>query len=552
MARATLKKLSTRVFGRYGRTMARRSLRGYRRLQQKGELGRVAEVCKKLSWTPLSAGFFLVSKAMFGAAAEHVDLAARQYLCIRLIMYRFTPVLLAQADGQNIPLKYPLPPQWQRLVEANGFAVSRVACTALWVGFMILAWAYGVATTVRLAFSGFLPRRGDDDIGPFAHFENLDRPNLPQSAFSYDPMSWYLQLPSRARGVGALTHRVKGVAPYTARGVSVRPISRPYLVARFSPSTFLRYGLWGASATAISLFNALRGRWWHALLLGECAHAALVRLSPRDRLAHDYLFNNSNWLYRPLWTYEAQERGSRILFYHYSSNLEGFKREDGYRPHFTFAMMSWPHHLVWDDAQAEFIRRNQQRPTKAEVVGAVWFADSDEPLPSVGEGAVAIFDVPMFRTALLPVIAEDIYYTPETCSAFLRDASAVCRANGLPMVWKRKRAIGKLAHAEYRELISRLAQYGDVILVPPSISAFRVIEACAMVISMPFTSTALIGRHLNKPSCYYDPSGKLFKDDRGAHDIPILQTRDELAAWIRAHAPSGLHPRPTVSIDSDI
>jgi polysaccharide biosynthesis PFTS motif protein len=550
MARATLQKLSARVFGRYGRTMARRSLRGYRRLVERGELARVAEACKKLSWTPLAGGAFFASKTLFGAASEHADLAARQFLCIRLIMYRFTPVLLAQADGRNIPLKYPLPPQWQRVVEANGFAVNRPICTALWVGFMILAWGYGVATTVRLAFGAFLPLRGDADMGPFVHFENLDRPNLPQGAASYDPMSWYLQLPLRAHGVGALTHRVKGVAPYTTRGVSVRPLAHPYL-ARLSPSLFLSYGLWGASAAGISLLQALRGRWWHALLLGECAHAALVRLSPRERLAHDYLFNNSNWLYRPLWTYEAQGRGSRILFYHYSSNLEGFKRRDGYRPHFTFAMMSWPHHLVWDEAQADFIRRNQQRPATAEVVGPVWFADSSEPMPPVGAGAVAIFDVPMFRTALLPVIAEDdIYYTPETCSAFLRDASAACRANGVPMVWKRKRAIGKMAHAEYRELISRLDKYGDVLLVPPSISAFRVIEACAMVISMPFTSTALIGRHLHKPSCYYDPSGKLFRDDRGAHGIPILQTREELAAWIGAHAPPGLHRRPTVSIDS--
>ena len=49
---------------------------------------------------------------------------------------------------------------------------------------------------------------------------------------------------------------------------------------------------------------------------------------------------------------------------------------------------------------------------------------------------------------------------------------------------------------------------------------------------MPFTSTALIARELGRPSCYYDPTGLVQKDDRAAHGIEIVSGREELARWL--------------------
>ena len=64
------------------------------------------------------------------------------------------------------------------------------------------------------------------------------------------------------------------------------------------------------------------------------------------------------------------------------------------------------------------------------------------------------------------------------------------------------------------------------------LSAIQVIESSIAVISMPFTSTALVARELGKPSVYYDSSGLLQKNDRGAHGIPILIGQDELKDWL--------------------
>jgi polysaccharide biosynthesis PFTS motif protein len=79
-----------------------------------------------------------------------------------------------------------------------------------------------------------------------------------------------------------------------------------------------------------------------------------------------------------------------------------------------------------------------------------------------------------------------------------------------------------------------LAENSHVVPVAPDISAIRVIESSIAVISMPFTSTALIAKEMGKPSAYYDPCGILQRDDRAAHGIPILSGVKELEAWLSA------------------
>jgi polysaccharide biosynthesis PFTS motif protein len=101
------------------------------------------------------------------------------------------------------------------------------------------------------------------------------------------------------------------------------------------------------------------------------------------------------------------------------------------------------------------------------------------------------------------------------------------------MLWKRKRNIGPVAHPRYRYWADRVSECADVVIVNPDIAAHRVIEASEAVVSMPFTSTALIARDLGKPACYYDPGGLVQKDDRAAHGIEILTGPEELTAWFK-------------------
>jgi polysaccharide biosynthesis PFTS motif protein len=75
----------------------------------------------------------------------------------------------------------------------------------------------------------------------------------------------------------------------------------------------------------LSLLDLLRGKYWYALLLSESFRSFHFRLLKPEQISADYLFHNSGYLFRPVWTYDAEEAGSRVLFYFYSSNIERFK-----------------------------------------------------------------------------------------------------------------------------------------------------------------------------------------------------------------------------------
>ncbi len=90
--------------------------------------------------------------------------------------------------------------------------------------------------------------------------------------------------------------------------------------------------VWGVWAILIAFFDALRGRWWHALLLNQAALSAQVRLQdpenwrritfstiPAGFIVHCGLMKLKN---------EIRELFSTF----YSTNCESFKREEGYPP----------------------------------------------------------------------------------------------------------------------------------------------------------------------------------------------------------------------------
>jgi polysaccharide biosynthesis PFTS motif protein len=509
-------------------------MRGHRRLMQAGRIGSVEAACACLALTPFPIDRRAFSRWFFGAALQDPELVARQYVCSRSALQRLPAEILAQAGGSRRAIVHPLPSAWRELLREMGYPVGGLRSAVLWALWVLLYWCHGVSQLVRLALStgGRNPLAGKF----FSHFEYIGELQLPRPAAdgrSHDIVTWYGQWSGKPAEVTGFAYRVKsrtdarhGVAPLTA------PVAPGLTLA-----SRLSFVGWMAAAVGSTLLALLRGRWWQPLLLGEAGIARLARTVPPTSLARDYLLNLSGWLYRPMWTYEAEARGSRILFYHYSTNSAVAKRPDGYRPeHHSWKLTNWPEHLVWDEEHRDFVHRAVGALAKVTIVGPIWFASSPDELPPIDRPSVAVFDVQPFRASLKQTSASEFnYYTVENCSAFLTDIARVSAALGVQMVWKRKRDIGKIADPLYRKLVVEMDASGAALVVPSEHSAVRVIENCDIVVSAPFTSTALLGRDLGKPSCYYDPNGAFQRDDRSAHDIPILQGYDELATWVKLH-----------------
>ena len=513
-------------------------MRAYRTLKETDQLDRISLAKEAITNTRLDECEGRISKIIFQSASENAEIVIQQYLLVRIGGLSLNRALLYSIGKTGSKVVHPLPSIWRNVLREHGFEVAGFRSAVAWYIYLTLVYVYGVHAIIGIVFMGIketiLP--SFPALGRYVYFCGLTADNLPQptkTRRSHDIVSWYQQWQGRITSLDTLCHNVKGVKPVKVKHVPtisvqeiVPPLNRPAVVVRY-------FG-WGVSVIVGALFDLMRGRWWHAFLLNQAATAMQARLQDPDNLARSYLFHNSGWIYRPLWTYEAERKGSDISLYFYSTNCEPFRHAQGYpKYNNSWQVTTWPHYLVWDKYQSDFIGRSVGERAKINIVGPIWFSASSEDEIDLPSKAVAVFDVQPVRNTYYQTLGLDFdYYIPETSNQFLADVYEVVVECGGSIAHKRKRYIGKRAHPKYRNFVGKMDQLHDYITVNPDMSAARLIDGCVAVISMPFTSTALIGRGLGKPSVYYDPLGLIQKNDRGAHDIQIITGPVALRNWL--------------------
>jgi polysaccharide biosynthesis PFTS motif protein len=519
------------------RSRLRRMIRSYRVLKQSGQIDLIAKVKEALTEQKFSLSSKDFSPLLMGAGCSNGEIVVRQYLLIRIGGLRLNQALLyalGKSDGKVI---FPLPKEWRTTISNYGFKVSNIRSAILWHLYIFGAWLYGLLQIIKVIFSGFKSLTQEPKKSKkYVYFANLSSGNLPHGVNdqnSYDIVSWYLQWSGQSKNVKAIHHSVTNSPNKVIDGIDL-VFQAQILPALIGWKPVAKYTVWGVISSFIALMDCFRGRWWHALLLNQSAISAQVRFLSESKLACEYLFHNSGWIYRPLWTYEVEKKTSKITFYFYSTNCESFKSHNEYQPiPYGWKAMNWPRYLVWDKYQADFIRRSVEGKPNIVNVGPIWFQDANKKMPICKNIKIAVFDITPHRNSFYYTLGlAQEFYTPDIVNKFLEDIVLLANGN-YSILWKRKRNVGASAHPLYRALASQLAMLENVILIDSEISAVKIIEQSDIVISIPFTSTALLARFMGRPTVYYDPKGITQKDDRAAHGIDIIIGRNELANWLK-------------------
>jgi len=477
---------------------------------------------------------------IFGAALSQAELVTQQFIYQKLARKPLERALMYSLGTKRTPVVLHLPRAWQKVLIDHGFKVATLRSSLAWICFVALHFCSGVFTIVRIlteSLLGLISFQKPCDLTQYVYFENLMPGKLPQQCTddrSYDLVSWYLQWEGRAKGIDSVCHDVHSSKPIEVGEMRVEYIDRPFpLLTKLAD--LLCFTLWALRATIRSGIDVFAGRWWHVLLLGQAANATVVRITEYNKLAKDYLFPYSGTVYRPLWTYEAERKGSSISLY-FLSTAEGVKVPQFYGSEKgEWKLLTWPIILVWDAYQKELLRTYTQCKLDIRIVGPIYSADSAVELPKLPKKSIAVFDVQGQRKSLhfgFATLADYATQNPDLNIQFIKDIHLALSESGIHFVHKGKREIGNKSEKNYIGLIQNLSRSGAIISVDPSISPIRVIEKCAGVISMCFTSTACYMECQDIPNVYYDPTGWIQKDDRGAHGVPILLGIDELRAWL--------------------
>jgi polysaccharide biosynthesis PFTS motif protein len=512
-------------------------MKGYKILRNNNQIDMLLKISSELSLTSITSNKNSFMKGVFIGEYIEPELVLRQFLLANLVNTKLNQSILYSIGNSYSSISYPLPKSWRPVLRKYGLKVSETASAKSFFLFTLKRIIYGVLLAGLKIFRGLknMILFKSKHIENYIFFESISPSNLPDgTSFSYDIMTWYESRFEGKKDVEYFYHSLKNARD--SRNINnkqVRFIESPF-PGLYSFKKVLKFIWWSFSTIIFSTLGFIRGRWWNGLMLSEGVKAKLIQLSESKYLAKEYLFNISGVVYRPLWTYAASEKGSLVTLYFYSSNCEIFQ-QNGTPPEifFQYRIMSWPRYLVWDQQQNDFVRRAVGSNSQIEVVGPIWFSSSNQKLPVFPSMSVVVFDVQPVRDLFYQSLAPHFdYYIPEICNQFLIDIKELCDKLNVTIVHKRKRQIGKLAHYKYRNLISKFSRCDNYIPIDSNIAPQRIIESCKAVISMPFTSTALISKNMNVPAIYYDPSGRVECDDKAAHGIEIVSGKVALEKWM--------------------
>lgn len=514
-------------------------MRGYQFLKDTNNLNKISLLLSEITESKLNIKKSAFSKTIYGAGVESAEIILRQYIINTIADYKLNEELLISI-GSNKKVIYPLPIVWQKIIIKYGFKVNKFFSIILWNKFILISLFHGYLNILKISIKILFKKKYNlKKISSSFFFTDLAEANIPKNILeteNYNILNWAIKKYKKpGTELSSFEHNVPNIPDLEIDGIAIS-YNNQMIPKTPSRGKSFQFFLWSISLILVSFLNYIFGFWWNCILINEAISAKLVNLADKSEIAASYLFSNSSYIYRPLWTYEANKKGAEIILYFYSTNCETFKTKNGYSTLLRgYSSMSWSKYYVWDKYQSNFIKRAVGSNANIEIVGPIWYSDKaiNFEIPK-GINFIAVFDVQPLRSSYYQKLGLSLeYYVPENSIKFLKDISLAIESNDFSMIFKRKRKVGKLLHPEYKFFTDSLSKNEKVVTLDPDIAAIRVIDICSAVISMPFTSTAKIAKEMGKPSVYYDPFGIILKDDRGAHGIPILTGLNELNEWIR-------------------
>lgn len=476
----------------------------------------------------------LFSKDLKNLLPEDYVNQASQYLAQTLLRSErriVNTAIMCWVAGNVSTLTVPYPKQWRDCLSAQGVPVSQFGSIFSFFLGQIKAWVRAWRTykaMINLAKNSYdVPENNSYSV-----ISQVPQTAIPLKNRSYQKYTFFDWLVQNKKIDQNETVFIQSNQAHMNTNSSCHIAT--HVLPRLTQS---ETRLFHQSACALFIGAALR--WicgnWHApyLLSAALEHKYFDQVK---NPARQYIYSNSEFAIRPFWTYGAELKGSQIIQYFYSSNVNCFYKgqiEDSSPPP-GYIAMSWPHYWVADEDQKTFLRDNCQISETIDVVGVIDFTDSDEALPSIPPHSIALFDISPFdikHVAGMALIAP--YYTPEILMNYLRDVLECARATGVHIVWKQKRDIpAELLSDAYMNIVNELNHDPNIIHIPSGISARRVLESVDACISIPFTSTAILANEMGRASVYYDPLSCLDYTKNLSRGLPIIKGKKSLLEWM--------------------
>lgn len=469
-----------------------------------------------------------------GTVSFDLELATRQYYLNLFGGLRLeSQILLALGKKRSIRF-YPLHRLYIPILRENGIKVSFFWTQTSFFVIMFCLWARGFYRLLIFSFKPSGLSQVDTQSECFSFFDKLSIKNLPDfypDGSSYDVITWYINKfkPTEKK----IFHNVKNINSVVYKGYKISASNGPLPI----PDDYFRFLLSSLGILTRTLVDLFSGKWWKAMLVNEFIEANRFDYCNQKLIASDYFFYNSMTFYRPIWTYKAEEKGSSIVSYFYSTSEtimapEGVEDNSDYRD-----LMNWPQVWVWDDFQKKLFENSFINTKKIKVVGPIHFGGVAIEIKKSSLLKVAIFDSPPFKLGSYFGFSTSNglgLNEPKIHIDFINHIVEAFDDFNVQFYFKPKRVRNKKYEVKsYIKALNEIQIKNNFQILNGDISAGYLIKISDVVASFPFTSTGVIGKDQKKKTFYYDPTGMVSNNDKASHGIPLFSNINDLKLWVK-------------------
>lgn len=275
------------------------------------------------------------------------------------------------------------------------------------------------------------------------------------------------------------------------------------------------------------------------LLYRDLPNSFFINFLNKRKEIKDIFVTNSFLRQQPLWLDGLKSRSFKTHMIWYSQNIipKFYKGESSQSIFPGVNMIRIDNHWVWTKKFGEYIS-NLNRDSNFSFVGPILFYNPEHKMKSFEKKTISIFDVIPIKDYGYTGSFKN-YYTVETISNFVGNILLVVNkireeySIDIEVVLKSKRRMDSRYHdLQYFDNLDKyLEKFGFFKVIQDTTNLYDLIKNSMMIFSVPFTSTAEVGKELEIPSFYYDSSAKI-RPNKKIYEIPFLESKNEISKEI--------------------
>ncbi len=451
------------------------------------------------------------------------DIPLTQKLLKKSLDGDLSPAFMLASASIRFPTISRLPRSWRRFLTSKGVRLHLFS-SFLWIFEVTRNFRQGITTYKNLMMNNQIP---DFSYALLKGIHNASFSATLSGIPAQDFLAWFCS---------SFSFSKQWIVPASP---CMLPSTEQTLIVEFpfpalSPASQAIFRKISRKLIFSAAFKMCAGMWQAAYMLSDQLEAEYVKLIPQHHLATVYGFTNADYIYRPLWTYEAQKKGSTIALFFYSTNTFNMQLSNGsdigYSP--GYSTMTWPVIYTQHKNHEQFLKNVMRSKADILIKGLIPYEDNGQEASLPGKRKILYLDVQPFRVSFMASIGRPCHiYTESISTKSFKDVMLLAKNMNASLFIKPKRYVGNRLSPSYRKMLRQAEDRNHVEILDSGISPQTLFKEVDCIICQPFTSAALFAETAGKPVVYYDAAGLFEKNQPACQGISLLHGYDELERW---------------------